>query len=120
MSSPFTDADIANMRATQEAWMYLDTATYISPAGVSTTGVSCSFTERGGLNRDAESSQTNYANSQIINAELRLTSLTPAYGGRFTITSRFGEDVTAKTFEIVEINTFSPFGFICLLKEVIL
>ena len=92
---------------------YTDTATYISPANVSTTGVLCSFTDM------ANAARTAYADFQLIDSEIRLSSLTPEHGGRFTITKRFGATVTSKTYEIKEVINRGAFGFICYLKETI-
>lgn len=127
MSQILVTQRLANqLQRRTESASFTDTANYFAPPSLSVldeygqptqttqhTAVSCSFTDKPAVEK-----WTGYADIEEIAAEVRVSSITPAKGGRFTIISRFGNDVTEKTYEIVGIQDRGAFGYVCALKAV--
>jgi len=117
---------VAELQRRTEDFFYGDTAAVLSDTvnsldaygqpnvTVTTTNISCSFTDKPNKERwlvDADIEQ--------IDAEIRFTSPAPAKGNRITLKGRFdGSGYTDKTFEIVGINDRDVFGYVCALKAV--
>lgn len=108
------------------AGFFGDTATYITrtlglpntygePTYTETTSsIACSFTDQASTENWRE-----FADVQVVDAEIRFTSVTPARGDAITITSRFdSSSFTDKRYHIVGIKDRGVMGYVCALKAV--
>lgn len=114
------------MERITEAGFFGDTATYITrtQSGTNTFGeptytettssISCSFTDKASIENWKTSGDI-----QVVDAEIRLSSLTPSRGDAITITGRFdNSSFTDKRYHIVGIKDRGAFGYVCALKAI--
>ena len=124
MTNPFTADDITNMRTAQEIHAYTDRAIYTPAADPNVTDEygqvippttqysgDCAFVD----SAKSEDWRDN-ADVENIEAEIFLAFVAPTNGGKFTIVSRFGQDVINKTFEVVGVQDRGAFGYVAALR----
>jgi hypothetical protein len=80
----------------------------------STTAIACSFTDQSSAENWRE-----FADVQVVDAEIRFTFPTPAKGDAITITGRFdSSSFTDRRYHIVGIKDRGVMGYVCALKAV--
>lgn len=75
--------------------------------------VDCSFTDK-----PTREIWKEHVNLDVIEAEVRFSSVTPESSDRFEIVERFGAEITNNTYEVVGISARGAFGYVVALKAV--
>ena len=106
-------ADTANIL--QDANPSLDVFGQPTSVSVTTTSVSCSFTDKPKVEK-----WQGHADISMIAAEIRYEGTpAPAKGNRVTLTGRFdGTGYVDNTFEVIGIQDRDAFGYVCALMKV--
>lgn len=88
---------------------------YNNPVVTTTeTVLACSFTDKPKME-----TWKDYADIEVVEAEIRFKSPAPTKGNRVKVTGRFDNpDYTDKTFEIIGIQDRGDFGYVCALRAV--
>ena len=116
----------AQLQEKVESHFYGDTAAVLTDAVTSlgsygqanvtttTTPISCNFTDEPKLEL-----WKNFADVEMISAEIRFAAPAPKKGNRVTLKGRFdGTSYVDTTYEIIDIKNRDAFGYVCALKVV--
>lgn len=117
---------VAEIQSRVQSGFYGDTANYIARAQTSvdtygqpvytetTTAIACSFTDK-----VSKENWRDFADIQIVDAEIRFSAVTPSKGAAITITGRFdSSSFTDKRYHIVGIKDRGAVGYVCALQAV--
>jgi hypothetical protein len=80
---------------------------------VSEVPIECAFTDKPKME-----AWRDFADVQMVEAEIRFAAPTPTKGNRVKVSGRFDSEYTDKTFEIIGIQDRGAMGYVCALQAV--